>query len=54
MPRYFSEWGIPIAIFGPSDPSTGHSPNERVSIAQLIEATKIYALTALRVLGVVE
>lgn len=49
--RMFAEDGIPIVIFGPSDPAVGHSPNERVSIQQLIEATKVYALTALRVLG---
>ena len=52
--RYFSDWGIPIAIYGPSDPAVGHSPNERVSIKQLVEATKLYVLTALRVLGVEE
>ena len=49
--RMFAEDGIPIVIFGPSDPAVGHSPNERVSIQQLIEATKVYALTALRVFG---
>lgn len=49
--RWFADWGIPIAIFGPSDPAVGHSPNERVSVQQMVEATKVYALTALRVLG---
>ncbi|MCM3760442.1 M20 family metallopeptidase [Alkalihalobacillus oceani] len=49
--RLFSGKGIPIAHFGPSDPAVGHSTNERVSIKQLVEATKIYALTALRMLS---
>lgn len=52
--RWFADWGIPIAIFGPSDPSVGHSPNERVSIKQMVEAVKVYALTAVRVLGTCE
>lgn len=47
----FARLGIPIAIFGPSDPSVGHSPNERVSIKQLVEGTKILAVTILRLLG---
>lgn len=47
----FARLGIPIAIFGPSDPSVGHSPNERVSIRQLVEGTKILAVTILRLLG---
>lgn len=52
--RLFSHLGIPIVIYGPSDPAVGHSPNERVSISQLVEATKVYALTAMRILGVEE
>lgn len=52
--RYFSDWGIPIAIFGPSDPAVGHSPNERVSVKQMVEATQLYVLTAIRMLGVYE
>lgn len=50
--RLFSHLDIPIAIYGPSDPEVGHAANERVSIAQMVESTKVYALTALRVLGV--
>lgn len=49
--RVFAKRGIPIAIFGPGDPSLGHSPNERVSIDQLVEASKILALTVLRLIG---
>ena len=52
--RYFAPLGIPIAIYGPSDPAVGHSPNERVSVEQLVEAVRVYALTAIRVLGTEE
>jgi len=49
--RLFADRAIPIAIYGPSDPAVGHSTNERVSIKQLVEATKVYTLLALRMLG---
>lgn len=48
--RFFATDGIPVLIFGPSHPDVGHSANEHVPIAQVVEATKIYALTALRAL----
>ncbi len=48
--RFFAGDGIPVLIFGPSHPDVGHSANEHVSVAQVVEATKIYALTALRAL----
>jgi succinyl-diaminopimelate desuccinylase len=48
--RFFGGDGIPVLIFGPSHPDVGHSANEHVPIAQVVEATKIYALTALRAL----
>lgn len=48
--RYFATAGIPVVIFGPSDPAVGHAPNEHVAVSALLEATRIYALTALRLL----
>jgi acetylornithine deacetylase/succinyl-diaminopimelate desuccinylase-like protein len=36
--RYFAGDGIPIVIFGPSDPRVGHAANECVAIQQLVEA----------------
>ncbi len=48
--RLFSGMGIPIVHFGPSDPAVGHSTDERVSIKQMVEATKVYILAALRML----
>lgn len=49
--RLFSDMGMPILIFGPGDPALGHSPNEFVSINQLIQATKVIALTSVRMLA---
>ena len=51
--RFFAGDGIPVLIFGPSHPDVGHSANENVSIAQLVEATQVYALTAVRALGTI-
>ena len=48
--RFFAGDGIPVLIFGPSHPDVGHSANEHVSVEQVVEATKIYALTAMRAL----
>lgn len=52
--RLFASKGIPIVTYGPTDPEVGHSPNEKVAIAQLVEASKIYALAAMRILKVQE
>jgi succinyl-diaminopimelate desuccinylase len=46
--RWFARDGIPIIIFGPSDPAVGHAADEFVSIEQLLEATRFYTLLALR------
>jgi succinyl-diaminopimelate desuccinylase len=46
--RWFARDGIPIIIFGPSDPAFAHGPDEHVSIAQLVEATRFLVLLALR------
>jgi acetylornithine deacetylase len=46
--RWFAKDDIPIIIFGPSDPSVGHSADENVPIDQLIEATRFLTLLALR------
>ena len=49
--RLFADRGIPIVHFGPSDPAVGHSTDEKVSVKQLLDATKVYVLTALHMLG---
>jgi acetylornithine deacetylase/succinyl-diaminopimelate desuccinylase family protein len=49
--RWFASQGIPILIFGPSDPAVAHAPDEHVSIEQLVEAARFLALLALRLLA---
>ncbi len=46
--RWFAGGGIPIIIFGPSDPAVAHAPDEHVSAAQLVEAARFLTLLALR------
>ena len=36
-----------IAAYGPGDPRVAHTPHERIDVAQLITATKVYAETVL-------
>lgn len=43
--------GIPTLIYGPGDLADAHRPNESVQIEHLIEAAKVYALTALDLCG---
>jgi acetylornithine deacetylase/succinyl-diaminopimelate desuccinylase family protein len=49
--RWFAGDGIPIILFGPSDPAVAHAADEHVSIDQLVEAARFLALLALRRLG---
>lgn len=49
--KHFSAAGIPTLIMGPGDSSTAHTPNEWVGIDEVIEATQLYALAALALLG---
>jgi acetylornithine deacetylase/succinyl-diaminopimelate desuccinylase family protein len=44
------EAGIPVVAYGPGNPSP-HAPDEYVEIEDLMEATQVYALTALSVCG---
>lgn len=52
--RWFAQDGIPIIIFGPSDPNVGHCVDEHCTIDQLYEGAKILALVAMRILGIKE
>ncbi len=49
--RWFASDGIPIIIFGPSDPVVAHSPDERVAVEQVVETARFLALLAMRWLG---
>ena len=44
--------GIPIVTCGPGNTEIPHQVNEYLDINQLIEATRLYALTAIRYLGI--
>ncbi|NHZ73694.1 MAG: M20/M25/M40 family metallo-hydrolase [Nitrospirae bacterium] len=56
-PRDFPAWtdgalltgfgGIPTVILGPGDLQLAHSPREAVEVSQVLEAARLYALTAL-------
>jgi acetylornithine deacetylase/succinyl-diaminopimelate desuccinylase len=43
--------GIPTLILGPGDLAVAHSPEESVEIAQVIDAARIYAVTAIEFCG---
>jgi succinyl-diaminopimelate desuccinylase len=49
--RWLAKDGIPIIIFGPSEPAVAHSTDEYVSVEQLHEATQFLTLLALRQLS---
>jgi len=43
--------GIPCVTYGAGDMSRAHAANEYVTIGELVDQTKVYALTALRLCG---
>lgn len=43
--------GIPALLFGPGDVRVAHMPDERVRLAELVQAARVYILTALRYLS---
>ncbi len=48
---WYAREGIPAVIYGPGDGATAHQPNEFVEIAEVHFATRVLALTALRLVG---
>ncbi|KJL31406.1 M20 family metallopeptidase [Microbacterium azadirachtae] len=50
--RTFRSHGIPVLQYGPADLKTIHSFDERARAGDVVLAAKVYALTALRYLGV--
>ncbi len=49
--KHFAPAGYPTLIMGPGDPGTAHTQDEWVGIDEVMEATRLYALTALALLG---
>ena len=49
--KHFAPRGWPTLVVGPGQPSTAHSPDEWVGIDEVLEATRLYALTALALLS---
>ena len=45
---FLCEAGMNAVIYGPGDLSNAYRPNESVSVDELVEAAKVYALSALR------
>ena len=41
---------IPMIICGPGDPALAHQPNEHVEVSNLVQAARIFALAAIRLL----
>lgn len=49
--RHFASRNRPVMIVGPGLSSTAHTPDEWVGIDEVLEATRLYALTALAMLA---
>lgn len=42
---------LPLILFGPGEPGQAHQPDEHVEVAKLVEAARIFTMTAARLLG---
>ncbi len=49
--RWLARDGIPILIFGPSDPVVAHAPDEHIAVSALMEAARFLTLFSWRWLG---
>jgi succinyl-diaminopimelate desuccinylase len=49
--RFFARAGYPTIIYGPGDPKLAHIPDEWVGVDELLEATRAYAVTMVRLIG---
>ncbi|WP_018885510.1 M20 family metallopeptidase [Paenibacillus massiliensis] len=50
--RHFRNHNIPVLQYGPAELSTIHNFNEKAPVWQIIQCAKVYALSALKYLGV--
>ncbi len=49
--RFFADAGYPTIIYGPGDPKLAHIPDEWVGIEEILDATRAYAIAAVRLIG---
>jgi succinyl-diaminopimelate desuccinylase len=49
--RFFARAGYPTIIYGPGDPKLAHIPDEWVGVDELLEATRAYAVTMVRLIA---
>lgn len=49
--RFFVDAGYPTIIYGPGDPKLAHIPDEWVGVDEILEATRVYAIAATRLIG---
>lgn len=49
--RFFAEAGYPTIIYGPGDPKLAHIPDEWVGVDEILDATRAYAIAAVRLIG---
>jgi succinyl-diaminopimelate desuccinylase len=49
--RFYADRGVPALAYGPGILAVSHGPQEFVRVSRMVECAKVYALTALRVLG---
>lgn len=49
--RFFAEEGYATIIYGPGDPKLAHIPDEWVGIDEILDATRAYAIAAVRLIG---
>ena len=50
--RQYVAAGVPTLHYGPGDLNLAHGPGERVPVAELVTATRVFVLLALRTCGV--
>jgi succinyl-diaminopimelate desuccinylase len=49
--RYFRQQGMDTIVYGPGELSSAHQTDEHVAIEDLVLAAKVYALSAMKLLG---
>lgn len=49
--RFFAEAGSSVIIYGPGDPRLAHIPDEWVGVDEILDATRAYAIAAVRLIG---